>query len=383
MDETQIKQIIERQPLHGTALLDPRCKILLLVCIGFVSYFLAGEVVSLALMLVYGLFIALGNGGKWAAKMIITYIVVAYLNALLRYVQVPVLSVIMSVFGVTVLKLIPIVMMGLWILRTTYMDDLMVALQRMRLPQAVTIPLVVMFRYIPTLRIEYRQIRSTMDIRGISDTVWKRVCHPLATIEYILIPLLMRCLKVTDELAASGTTRGLELECKRYALRPIRFAWPEIVVSLLGIGKPNATEEEVYTAAKKARCYDFIMALPDGFQTVVGEGGTTLSGGEKQRISIARCILKDAPIIILDEATASVDTDNESYIQEAISELVKGKTLLVIAHRLNTIQNADQILVIDNGQIAQQGTHEELLKQPGIYQEFVNIRKNAAGWSLA
>ena len=235
MEEAQIKQIIKRQPLHGSALLDPRCKILLLVCIGFVSYFLAGEVVSLALMLVYGLFIALGNGGKWAVKMIVTYIIVAYLNALLRYVQVPVLSVIMSVFGVTVLKLIPIMMMGLWILRTTYMDDLMVALQRMRLPQAVTIPLVVMFRYIPTLRIEYRQIRSTMDIRGISDTVWKRVSHPLATIEYILIPLLMRCLKVTDELAASGTTRGLELECKRYALRPIRFLWPEIVVSLLGI----------------------------------------------------------------------------------------------------------------------------------------------------
>ena len=150
MEEAQIKQIIERQPLHGSALLDPRCKILLLVCIGFVSYFLAGEVVSLALMLVYGLFIAFGNGGKWAVKMIVTYIIVAYLNALLRYVQVPVLSVIMSVFGVTVLKLIPIMMIGLWILRTTYMDDLMVALQRMRLPQAVTIPLVVMFRYIPT-----------------------------------------------------------------------------------------------------------------------------------------------------------------------------------------------------------------------------------------
>ena len=190
MEESQIKQIIEQQPLHGSALLDPRCKILLLVCIGFVSYFLAGEVVSLALMLM---------------------------------------------FGVTLLKLIPIVMMGLWILRTTYMDDLMVALQRMRLPQAVTIPLVVMFRYIPTLRIEYRQIRSTMDIRGISDTLWKRVSHPLATIEYILIPLLMRCLKVTDELAASGTTRGLELECKRYALRPIRFSWPEVLVSLLGV----------------------------------------------------------------------------------------------------------------------------------------------------
>ena len=148
-------------------------------------------------------------------------------------------------------------------------------------------------------------------------------------------------------------------------------------------GKTDATEEEVYEAARKARCYDFIMALPDGFKTVVGEGGATLSGGEKQRISIARCILKDAPIVILDEATASVDTDNESYIQEAISELVKGKTLLVIAHRLNTIQTADQILVIDNGQIAQQGNHEELLKQLGIYQDFVNIRKSAAGWSLA
>ena len=121
------------------------------------------------------------------------------------------------------------------------------------------------------------------------------------------------------------------------------------------------------------------MDLPDGFQTVVGEGGATLSGGEKQRISIARCILKDAPIIILDEATASVDTDNESYIQEAISELVKGKTLLVIAHRLNTIQNADQILVIDNGQIAQQGTHEELLKKCEVYKEICASQLAAKG----
>ena len=120
-----------------------------------------------------------------------------------------------------------------------------------------------------------------------------------------------------------------------------------------------------------------------GIDKIMDKYPAMISGGEKQRISIARCILKDAPIVILDEATASVDTDNESYIQEAISELVKGKTLLVIAHRLNTIQNADQILVINNGQIAQHGTHEELLEQPGIYQDFVNIRKNAVGWSLA
>lgn len=160
------------------------------------------------------------------------------------------------------------------------------------------------------------------------------------------------------------------------------YLFQDTIYNNISMGKPDATQDEVYDAAKKARCFDFIMALPNGFQTMVGEGGATLSGGEKQRISIARCILKDAPIVILDEATASVDTDNESYIQEAISELVKGKTLLVIAHRLNTIQTADKILVVSDGRIVQNGTHEELLSQTGIYQDFVNIRKQATGWSL-
>lgn len=160
------------------------------------------------------------------------------------------------------------------------------------------------------------------------------------------------------------------------------YLFQDTIYNNISMGKPDATEQEVYEAAKKARCYDFIMALPEGFQTVIGEGGATLSGGEKQRISIARCILKDAPIVILDEATASVDTDNESYIQEAISELVKGKTLLVIAHRLNTIREADQILVISNGRISEQGTHDELMAKAGIYQDFVNIRKKSSGWSL-
>ena len=134
-------------------------------------------------------------------------------------------------------------------------------------------------------------------------------------------------------------------------------------------------------AAKKARCYDFIMALPNGFDTVIGEGGESLSGGERQRISIARCILKDAPIVILDEATASVDADNESYIQQAISELCKGKTLLVIAHRLNTIRNADQILVIADGRIAQAGTHKELMEAGGLYRDFVTVRQQSQGWN--
>lgn len=161
------------------------------------------------------------------------------------------------------------------------------------------------------------------------------------------------------------------------------YLFNDTIYNNILMGRSDATEQEVFEAAKKARCYDFIMSLPKGFQTVVGEGGATLSGGEKQRISIARCILKDAPIIILDEATASVDVDNESYIQEAISELVKGKTILVIAHRLNTIQTADQILVVADGQISQCGTHDELIMQPGIYQDFVNIRKQSAGWQIS
>lgn len=159
------------------------------------------------------------------------------------------------------------------------------------------------------------------------------------------------------------------------------YLFQDTIYNNIIMGKPDATEEDVYAAAKKARCYDFIMALPEGFQTVVGEGGASLSGGEKQRISIARCILKDAPIVILDEATASVDADNESYIQQAISELCKGKTLLVIAHRLGTIRNADNILVIKDGSIAEKGKHDMLMNEKGIYCNFVTMRQNTVGWN--
>ncbi len=147
-------------------------------------------------------------------------------------------------------------------------------------------------------------------------------------------------------------------------------------------GRPDATEDEMIAAAKKARCHDVIMKLPDGYDTVVGEGGGTLSGGEKQRISIARAILKDAPIIILDEATASIDPENEHLIQQALSELTRGKTIITIAHRLATVQNADQILVVEDGRIAQQGTHDELIRQDGLYRRFTEIRQQAEGWKL-
>ena len=161
------------------------------------------------------------------------------------------------------------------------------------------------------------------------------------------------------------------------------YLFHDTIENNIRFGKPSATKEEIIEAAKKARCHDFIMALPDGYETVIGEGGSTLSGGEKQRISIARAILKNANIVILDEATASIDPENEHLIQQAISELTIGKTVIVIAHRLATIEHADQILVVDKGQVVQKGTHQQLVQQEGLYRRFITIREQAEGWSIA
>ena len=161
------------------------------------------------------------------------------------------------------------------------------------------------------------------------------------------------------------------------------YLFHDTIENNIRFGNPSATQEEIIEAAKKARCHDFIMALPDGYETVIGEGGSTLSGGEKQRISIARAILKNANIVILDEATASIDPENEHLIQQAISELTIGKTVIVIAHRLATIEHADQILVVDKGQVVQKGTHQELVHQEGLYRRFITIREQAEGWSIA
>ena len=160
------------------------------------------------------------------------------------------------------------------------------------------------------------------------------------------------------------------------------YLFEDTIANNIRFGRPEASMEDVIDAAKKAACHDFIMELPNGYDTVVGEGGATLSGGEKQRIAIARAIMKDAPIIILDEATANVDPENEKELTQAIENLTKKKTIIMIAHRLKTVRKADQILVVDKGRIVQQGKHNELMKQEGIYKNFINGRKQAVSWKL-
>ena len=160
------------------------------------------------------------------------------------------------------------------------------------------------------------------------------------------------------------------------------YLFHDTVSNNIRFGQPDAPMEKVVEAAKKARCHDFIMKLPQGYETVIGEGGGSLSGGERQRLSIARAMMKDAPIIVLDEATANVDPENEEELMAAISELTREKTVILIAHRLKTVRHADQILVVDKGQIVQRGTHDELMAQDGVYRRFITGREQAVGWKL-
>jgi ATP-binding cassette subfamily B protein len=166
------------------------------------------------------------------------------------------------------------------------------------------------------------------------------------------------------------------------------FVFQDVVLfndTILGnirIGNRDATDEQVFTAAKAARCDGFVGKLPSGYNTMLGENGATLSGGERQRISIARALLKNAPIVLLDEATASLDPENEASIQEAISTLIEGKTVLVIAHRLRTIAGADNIIVLDKGQVAEQGAHDSLLARNGLYRRLYTLQTESLGWSV-
>jgi ATP-binding cassette subfamily B protein len=243
--------------------------------------------------------------------------------------------------------------------------------------------------------IQMRDVRFGYDSRTVLDSVSFRI--PQNTTTAIVGPsgsgktticnLIARFYDVDSGAVTIGGTDIRELTCDSL-LANISMVFQNVylfndtVQNNIRFGNPGATDAEVVEAAKQAMCHDFISALPEGYNTIVGEGGSTLSGGEKQRISIARAMLKNAPIVILDEATASVDPENEHLIQQAISALTHGKTIIVIAHRLATIEKADQILVMDNGQIAQNGTHKELVVQEGIYKRFIDIRSRAEGWSI-
>ncbi len=160
------------------------------------------------------------------------------------------------------------------------------------------------------------------------------------------------------------------------------YLFPDSIAANIRYGNPEATMEQVIAAAKAARCHDFITELPDGYETVVSEGGGTLSGGQRQRISIARAILKDAPIVLLDEATASIDPENERHIREALQALAANKTVVMVAHRLHTISQADLIAVMEDGRVVQTGKHEELLKQGGLYRTFWEERSRAERWQI-
>ncbi|HEK9321780.1 TPA: ATP-binding cassette domain-containing protein, partial [Streptococcus equi subsp. equi] len=160
------------------------------------------------------------------------------------------------------------------------------------------------------------------------------------------------------------------------------YLFNDTIENNIKFGNPNVSKEEIINAAKKSHCHEFIMNLPNGYETIVGEGGDFLSGGEKQRISIARAMLKDAPIIILDEATSSIDPENEYLIQRAISNLSKGKTVIIIAHRIVTIEEADQIIVLKEGEIAQIGKHTELMSQDGLYRDYMRIRGKTEDWKI-
>ena len=156
----------------------------------------------------------------------------------------------------------------------------------------------------------------------------------------------------------------------------------DTVINNIRIGNPNASDEQVIAAAKAAYCDEFIREMPDGYQTVLGENGSTLSGGERQRISIARALLKNAPVILLDEATASLDPENEVFVQKAIAKLVEGKTVIMIAHRLRTVADADQILVLEEGKLVERGTHKELMKKKGLYQRLYHIQQESLRWGV-
>ena len=243
--------------------------------------------------------------------------------------------------------------------------------------------------------IEARQVEFSYEKRKVIDGISVRIPERTTTAivgpsgggKTTLVNLLARFWDV-DQGSVSLGGRDVKDYDMDSLMRNFSFVFQNVylfhdtIANNIRFGQPEARMEEVIIAAKKACCHDFIMALPEGYGTVIGEGGSSLSGGEKQRISIARAIIKDSPVIFLDEATANVDPENENELIQAIEALTREKTVIMIAHRLKTVEHADQILVVDHGKIVQQGTHEQLMHEEGIYRVFASERKEAASWKV-
>lgn len=372
MDETQIKQIIERQPLHGTALLDPRCKILLLVCIGFVSYFLAGEVVSLALMLVYGLFIALGNGGKWAAKMIITYIVVAYLNALLRYVQVPVLSVIMSVFGVTVLKLI----------QNGKIEHEFTREQFCSLPEETRISYGLRTAY-PERDAEHYQEKShsqnTTHLLEVHDLgfaykkgpdVFRNVSFEAHSGDVIGILGHNGAGKTTLLSILTGLLKQrhgeVRLDGKKLTPRQ-RRSLSYLVMQDTDYQLFASSVEEELSLGMQEDCKEKIDAVLNALELsdYRERHPASLSGGQKQRVTIGVAIVKDSPVIYFDEPTSGLDYDSMVRVSKLIEQLSdSGVIVFVVSHDFEFIVRTctEVVQLDDDGTIQNQQLSPTVLK---------------------
>lgn len=237
-----------------------------------------------------------------------------------------------------------------------------------------------------TFSYEDRKVINDVSIR-IPEKTTTAIVGPSGSGKTTLANLIARFWDVD-----SGSVRIGGIDAKDYKIDSLMknismvfqkvYLFNDTIENNIKFGSANATHEDVVVAAKAARCHEFIQALPDGYQTVIGESGATISGGERQRISIARAIMKDAPIIILDEATANVDPENEAELQKAIESLTKGKTIIMIAHRLKTVKNADQIIVLDKGKVVQKGTHQQLMNVEGIYSDFVGMREKAISWKI-
>lgn len=284
-----------------------------------------------------------------------------------------------------VFKVYPCGMLAGIAVSTTRVNEFLSAMNKAHVPQKVVIPLAVMLRYLPTIREDWHFIKDAMRLRDVSPSLKGLISHPGMTIECLYSPLLMAASKAADELAIASVTRGIEngevliggQNIKDIAYEKLlnnisivfqkTFLTRDSVLENIRMGS-NATLEEVRAAAKEAQIDDFIMSLPDGYDTKVGSFGSRFSGGEKQRIAIARAILKNAPILILDEATSAADPENQVEIDMAISNLCKGKTVLIVAHRLGAIKMCDKVAVVENHTITAFGTHEEVLEENHYYQ---------------